>query len=95
MKSFEKFVQFIDDEGNVFQTSKTLLASAMAGTIRGDFVVLTRMPLPVDMSRFPASPMYGAGKFEAYKDKNVDAYSQKFKKEQEQKKATEDKVIRW
>jgi len=51
-------IQFIDEDGNMFCTSRTFMESLLRGTIRSDFVLLTRMPLKVSQDRFKQSPVY-------------------------------------
>ena len=58
-----KAIQFILSEdvpaGTVFQLSASLFGRVMSNGIQGDFVVLSRLPIPVPGDRFPSSPVYG------------------------------------
>jgi len=58
-----KAIQFILSEtvpaGTVFQLSSYMFDAVMAGTIRGNFVVLSRLPIPVPGSKYPPSVIWG------------------------------------
>jgi hypothetical protein len=60
LTSSKKSVQFVDDEGNVFYTSVYIVEKMLKGEIRGDFVLLTRMPSKVAEGRFMKSPVFDA-----------------------------------
>lgn len=59
LTSSKKAVQFITDEGVVYQASADFLARLLGGEWRGDFMKLTRFANGVSPDRFPKSPVYG------------------------------------
>ena len=80
-------LQFITDEGQVYQLSKSLFDLVVADKIRGDFVVLTRMEHGVSASKFPQSPVYRDGKVEAaVSNVGNDVFSKSFKQERKEQK---------
>ena len=81
-------IQFIDEDGNVFQLSAGLFGKVMSGGINGDFVVLTRMPIPVPVGRFPVSPIYGDAGVKSAVDNigSKDAFSKSFINERKEQK---------
>lgn len=92
-----KALQFITDEGVVYQMAVSLFPRVMSESINGDFVVLTRMPIPVPHNRFPKSPVYGDVKLSSAVDvAGVDAFSKDFVVERKEQvagqKASEYKV---
>lgn len=56
-------IQFILSEdapaGTVFQMSSKLFSGVMTGDIRGGFVVLSRLPIPVPGDKYPKSVVWG------------------------------------
>lgn len=99
-----KAIQFILGEdvvaGTVFQLSSSLFAGVMSDNIRGDFVVLTRMPIPVSKGRFPASPVYGDSKLDSAVRAvgDSDAFSKVFideRKEQKQESRISEFKVKW
>jgi len=88
-----KAVQVIDDDGNVFGTSLVAIQNMLSGTIRGNFVLMSRMPYKVNADRFKDSPLYMPPGYIAPKDetKNMsDAISVQSRAENKQKKQFED-----
>lgn len=85
-----KSFQFIDEEGNVFQTSTKLVGMLLNGSISGDFVVVTRLPIPVPVGKFPVSPVWGDGKVEAAVDNSgsSNAFSRDFLRERREQKSS-------
>lgn len=55
----KKAVQFIDDEGNVFQTSVLWISSLLSGNNSNGLILLTRLPEKVSKDRFKVSPVLG------------------------------------
>lgn len=98
-----KAIQFILGEdvpnGTVFQMSSALFARVMSENIRGDFVVLTRMPIPVPKGRFPKSATYGDDKLKsAVENSGGDAFSKGFldeRKEQKRESKISDYKVKW
>jgi len=81
-------LQFITDEGVVYQLSVSLFDRVMRGLINGDFVVLSRMPVPVPVGRFPKSPVYGdSGVASAVANGGVDAFGKDFLVERAQQRS--------
>lgn len=87
--------QFIDEEGNVFQTSTALVSKLLNGTIQGDFVVVTRLPIPVPVGKFPVSPVWGSDNSEiqskvqaAVDSAGGNAFSKDFLQERKEQKAS-------
>lgn len=91
-----KAVQFIDESGNVFQTSVIYLQSLIEGNLRGNFILLNLLPFKVATDRFKPSPLYNP-KQERVEERTLtttnDALSQKSIKASEQKKQFEDKSV--
>jgi len=91
-----KAVQFIDEEGNVFQTSVIYLQSLIKGNIRGNFILFNLLPFKVAKDRFKPSPLYNP-KQQSVEDRVLtttnDAISNKTIKTNEQKKQFEDKPV--
>lgn len=54
----KKAVQFIDEFGNVFQTSVVVLKNLLAGGTRGNIVLLNRLPFKVSVDRFATSEVW-------------------------------------
>jgi hypothetical protein len=48
----------IDDEGNYFITSADFVRKLLAGEWKGDIILLKRLPIKVDTSRFQKSPVW-------------------------------------
>jgi len=85
-----KGVQFVDDDGNVFMTSKSYLLKYLNGESKAFFLLLTRMPIPIDVSKFKKSPVLGedVGHHGAVdKSKINDAWSRDYKKSKEVSKS--------
>lgn len=66
LSSSKKAVQFILTEdveaGTVFQTSAALLAAvASNGRMNGDWVLMSRLPLKQDASKYPQSEVWNPG----------------------------------
>ena len=53
-----KGVLFIDDDGRVFSTSVTFLRQLLMGTLKTQFILLTRLPFDIVDTRFKNSPLY-------------------------------------
>jgi hypothetical protein len=93
-------LQFITDDGVVYQLSAKLFGMVVNGQISGDFVVLTRMPLGVPADRFPKSPVYGDANLQAAVNTagSRDSFSSEFlltRKEQHSVKDVEDFKVKW
>ena len=93
-----KQVQFIDEEGNLFGTSVVAIKNMLSGTLRGNFVLLTRMPYGVDPSRFKKSPVYEVPGYVAPSTgtpitASNDSLSDKSRKSNTEKKSFEDKKV--
>lgn len=58
LTSSGKGIQVIDDEGNVFQTSKLYVETLLAGNIKGNFILLNRLPWKAAEDRFKKSPLW-------------------------------------
>jgi hypothetical protein len=56
----KKAVQFITDEGAVYQTSAQFLKSFLYNDRNTPFVLLKRLPVGVPPNKFPISPVYGS-----------------------------------
>ena len=54
-------VMFVGDSGEAYITSKKYLLAFLYGSMRGDFVALTRLPNNVSPDRFPRSKVLGGG----------------------------------
>lgn len=59
LTSSKRAVQFITDEGVVYQASADFIIKLVSGQWKGDFMVLSRMSNGVAPDRFPKSPVYG------------------------------------
>lgn len=98
-----KAIQFILGEdataGTVFQLSASLFGKIMSEQIQGDFVVLSRMPIPVPGNKFPASKTWGDSSVQSAYDKTGDnAFSKEFlleRKEQAVVKKSKDFKVSW
>jgi len=92
-------LQFITDEGVVYQLAASLFSRVVDGRINGDFVVLTRMPIPVPSDRFPRSPLYGDnGLDSAVSNGGSDAFDRGFlseRKEQRVNKRASEFKVKW
>lgn len=82
-------LQFITDEGVVYQLSFKLFMMVVNDGIKGDFVVLSRMPFGVPPGRFPKSVVYGGGgSVQSAVDRaGVDVFSKDFLHERKEQKA--------
>jgi len=88
-------VTFIDDEGNVFITSRQWVENLLEGNVSRKFILLTRMPLKAAKNRFKPSPVLDVKtkqKVEATNTSN-DVFSKKVQDEQKQEKSYEDKKV--
>jgi len=54
-----KSVEFVDDFGNVFITSKVYLLNYLAGVGRQRFLLLKRLPNPISLPEGFVSPVFG------------------------------------
>lgn len=88
-----KAISFIDEEGNVFVTSKIAMINMLNGTLNGNFVLLSRLPFKIDQNRFKPSPVYIPPGYIAPKDD--DALSHESRKANEQKKVYSDADVKW
>ncbi len=91
-----KAVQFIDEDGTVFGTSVVSIHNMLNGAIKGDFVLLSRMPWKVNPGRFKESPLYEPPGYIPPKDEsknNSDALSVQNRKQNQDKKIFEDKKV--
>ena len=93
-----KAIQFIDDEGWVYQTSATYMRALANGNLNKDFIVLHRLPQKVSSARFPKSPVWNPGGLpEDMKndepDQTDDAYADRSRSKREQKSRFQDKVV--
>jgi len=59
--SSDKGVMFVTDEGVVFMTSKGYLKKYLDGESKARFLLLTRMPFDIDVSKFKPSPLFDDG----------------------------------
>jgi hypothetical protein len=82
-------LMFIDEEGNAFTISSKIVSAILGGYQKGDFAVLTRLPMKVSADRFPKSPVFMSPDSEV-KDKDEslsttnDALSQKQNKKNQE-----------
>ena len=85
-----KQVQFIDDDGNMFVTSKAFLNSLLNGSSKYPIVSMMRFPMKVQSWRFTKSKIYNPNGMydEMIKDMDTgeDALSAKVVKQLEEKK---------
>ena len=51
-------LMFIDEEGNAFTVSVKIVSAILGGYQKGDFAVLTKLPMQVSIDRFPKSPVF-------------------------------------
>lgn len=88
---------FIDDEGNSFVTSLSFFKNLVDGQVKGNFLLLTRLPDKVSKDRFKKSPLYGSSaEKEAVKESIVvssDALSRNKLSEKIEQKTFEDKTV--
>ena len=70
-------VMFVSDSGGVYLTSKKFLLSFLYGSLRGDFVALTRMPNNVSPDRFPKSKVLGGKEIVEADSASTDALAEK------------------
>ena len=54
----KKGLLFIDDEGNIFNTSVNFIMGLINGKAKHDFVLLSRLPNKAAEGRFKKSPLY-------------------------------------
>lgn len=86
-------IQFIDDEGNVFQTSVLWITKLLNGENTYGVVTLTRLPMRASQDRFQKSPLLGAVQKDEYIRREDDAFNPQRRADVEQKKAYEDKQV--
>jgi hypothetical protein len=55
----KKALLVIDDAGNVFITSLAFLKSLLDGSMKSDFILLSRLPDKASSDRFKPSPLFG------------------------------------
>jgi hypothetical protein len=90
----KKAIQFIDDEGNCFQTSTAWLAGMVNGNVKHDFILLSRLPMKVSEDRFKKSPVWGEVEISDKKvESSEDALSVKSRTERQEAKGFEDKKV--
>lgn len=58
LSSSGKAIIFVDDEGNVFGTSLAYMYSLLYGNLPYKFLLLSRLPIPINKHRFKKSPLY-------------------------------------
>jgi hypothetical protein len=51
-------VQFIDEDGNIFQQGLGLVRQLLSGNLKYDFLLLTRLPMKASADRFKKSPVW-------------------------------------
>jgi hypothetical protein len=81
-----KALCFIDDTGVMYTVSVKIVSAVLGDYMKGQFVVLTRMPMLVSEDRFPKSPVFMSSdtQVEGTLSTTNDALSQKqLKKNQE------------
>lgn len=86
-------VQFIDDEGNVFQTSVLWLTQLLNGSNEKGLILLTRLPLKASKDRFLQSPVLGGVAQQGDVRMREDGLSPKVRQDAEQVKAYTDKKV--
>jgi len=94
----KKAVMFVDEDGTPFMTSVVAIQNMLSGNIKGDFVLLSRMPFSINPSRFKKSPLYKPAGYIEPKDstKNTsDALSVQNRQDNKEKKQYIDKVVKW
>ena len=70
-------VMFVGDSGDVYLTSKKYLLAFLYGSMRGDFVALTRLPNNVSPDRFPRSKVLGGKEIVEADSTSTDALAEK------------------
>ena len=88
-------VLFIDDQGNVYCTSKIFMEGLLSGKSPNGFILLTQMPNKVSTKRFKCSPLWdpgSKGRVEAT-SANDDSLSNKVLGEKEDSKNFIDKEV--
>ena len=70
-------VMFVSDDGQVYLTSKKYLLGFLYGAMKGDFVVLTRLPNNVSPDRFPVSKVLGGKEIVEAGSTSTDALAEK------------------
>lgn len=58
----KKAVQFVTDDGDVYQCAKSIVAMLLEEKVRGGLVVLSRLPFKVNPERFKKSLVYDPSK---------------------------------
>lgn len=91
----KKAVQFITDEGDIYQTSVVSFRNLLNDTIKGDFILLSKLPFGVSPDRFPKSEVYQAAGYLPPKDDEPltpsnDVFSTKNQKANKEKKMYKD-----
>ena len=64
----KKAVMFVDEQGTAFMTSVVAIQNMLSGNIKGDFILLSRMPFTINPDRFKKSPLYEPDGYIAPKD---------------------------
>ena len=90
-----KSIQFLDDEGFIYYTSVNFLMGLINNSKQGNFLLLKRLPVPTNMSRYKPSPIHDPDNILASidprsMDKAPDLMTSKGKENREKKKAFED-----
>ena len=88
LSSSLKQVQFVDDEGNVFVTSRKYLEGLLSGGNPGRVLVLGLLPNKVSLDRFPRSVVWNPDA----RDVSVDGVS--VNRDVLSRKASEDRVVK-
>jgi len=95
----KKAVQFIDENGIVFQTSAFYLQRLLDGDVRGNFILLARLPFTVAKDRFKPSPLYGRELQDEMsvesKSTTDDILSVRVRKDREEVESFKDKEVGW
>ena len=88
----QKAILVIDDLGNSYITSKTSIRN-LADDKLSKFLVLTRLPDKVDVSRFPVSPVYNTETKDKEDDPKSDALSRTYQKKKLENYSKYDEVF--
>jgi hypothetical protein len=94
----KRALQFIDEEGNVFQASAELMAKLISGDFKGQFLLLTKMPFQVAKDRFKPSPVFGVATPAVAFDgtRKTDALSRVYDKAKSEERSFDDnKTVEW
>ena len=94
LTSSKRAVQFITDEGVIYQTSLLYVDKLLKGEIKSDFILLSRLLNSVSPDRFKKSPVYGEVNTVVDSSKVVaDSLSTKVKEETKQRNIYNTDVI--